>query len=278
MPRDLAGRAIIITGASAGIGAATALACARAGMNLVLNARRADALEIVANQCRALGRQVECIAGDITDAGVNTQLLDAATTRLGGSYAVFANAGYGFHQATHEMSGADLRRIFEVNFFSGVDLLSQAARRVIAAGSSTPPTDGPRAHLLMCSSALAKFTLPYFAAYSATKAAQNHICRAMRLELRSHRIEVSSVHPITTETEFFNPETLVRQGIRAHQPKMNAPRAMVQRPQLVADAIVRALHHPRPEVWTSTLARIPAVIFAAFPRLFDSVARRIVGG
>ena len=78
MARDLTDQVIVITGASSGIGAATAVACARAGMDVVLNGRDAVRLEEVARQVRATGRGAEPVAGDITDAGLNTRLLDAA--------------------------------------------------------------------------------------------------------------------------------------------------------------------------------------------------------
>jgi NADP-dependent 3-hydroxy acid dehydrogenase YdfG len=67
MARDLSGKVIVITGASAGIGAATAIECARAGMDVVLNARRAERLEAVAADVRSLGRTAEVVPGDITD-------------------------------------------------------------------------------------------------------------------------------------------------------------------------------------------------------------------
>ncbi len=265
MARPLAGQVVIITGASSGIGAATAIACARAGMNVVLNARRPERLAAVAAQIGQLGRHAATVAGDAADEHLPDRLLDTATQRFGRFDVVFANAGYGQHAAMHEMDEADLRRIFEVNFFAANRLLCTAARRLI---SQQRP-----GHLLMCSSAVAKFPLPTFAAYSATKAAQNHVCRAMRIELRPHRIEVASVHPITTRTEFFD-EVAHRSGHTASPvaPGRGLPRWLIQRPEDVANAVVRCLRHPRPEVWTSHTVRLFAALVTAFPRLFDALA------
>ena len=78
MPRDLTGKVIVITGASSGIGAATALACAQAGMDCVLNARRADRLEQVAQGVRGLGRRAVAIPGDVRRDSDVQQLVDAA--------------------------------------------------------------------------------------------------------------------------------------------------------------------------------------------------------
>ncbi|MEW6251453.1 MAG: SDR family NAD(P)-dependent oxidoreductase [Planctomycetota bacterium] len=263
MSRDLKNRTIVITGASSGIGAATALACARAGMDLLLNGRDAARLGAVADQIRQLGRRVQVVAADVTQPGLSGRLLDIADETLDGFYAVFANAGYGFKRPSHETSAQELRRIFEVNFFSACDLVTEAARRLLARGE--------RGHLLMCSSAVAKFTLPSFAAYSATKAAQNHFCRAMRMELRPHGIEVASVHPVTTATGFFV-RAAAESGSAA---AARGPGPFVQRPERVARAVVRCLRRPRPEVWTSFPARLAAGLVTVFPSLLDLLARRL---
>ena len=152
--------------------------------------------------------------------------------------------------------------MFDVNFFASVDLLRAAANRLLKAER--------QGHLLMCSSCLSKFALPNHSAYSATKAAQNAVCSAMRLELKHHGVYVSSVHPITTTTEFFevsarlsgcNP---VKADLSNHSPKM-----FVQPPQRVARAVVKCLRKPCPEVWTSHIVRTVAGIMTAFPRFYD---------
>jgi short-subunit dehydrogenase len=233
-------------------------------MNVVLNGRRADRLERVASDVARSGRSTETVVGDVCAPGMSARLLDAAEQRFGGFDVVFANAGYGLNRPMHELGESDLRRIFDVNFFAATDLLCQAARRLIAAHRP--------GHLLMCSSSIAKFSLPTFAAYSATKAAQNHVCRAMRLELRPHGIEVASVHPITTRTEFFaTAAQLSGQALGAAGPDQ-LPRWLVQSPERVARAVVARLRKPQPEVWTSTFVRIVAGVVTIFPSLLDRVA------
>lgn len=268
MAHDLTDKTIVITGASSGIGAATALACAQAGMHCLLNGRDATRLEEVAQQVRNAGRKAVCVPGDILDDGLNARLLDAAEAELGGFYAVYANAGYGFKQPAHLLEDERLRRIFDVNFFAANDLLRQAARRLIAANRP--------GHLLMCSSVVAKFTMINFSAYSATKAAQNHVCRAMRLELQPFRIAVSSVHPTTTRTPFFI-RSAQASGQQSADPERvfdDVPRWLLQTPAQVARAIVRCLKHPRPEVWPHTITRWAAGLITLFPRLGDIIGRR----
>ncbi len=266
MARNLTDQVVVITGGSSGIGAATAIACAQAGMDVLLNGRRADRLAEVADQVRQAGRQAEVVAGDVTEPGLNARLLDRAQARFGRFDVVFANAGYGFKKATHETELAELRAIFEVNFFAGVELLRDAARRLIAARRP--------GHLLMCSSAVAKFTLRDFAAYSATKAAQNHVCRAMRMELRPHQIEVASVHPVTTRTEFFTRAAEHSGGPVLPAGGLRPPASwFVQLPERVARAVVACLRHPRPEVWTSFTTRLAAGMMTVCPRLMDVLGR-----
>lgn len=265
MARDLAGKVIVITGASSGIGAVTGIECARAGMDVVLNARREERLEAIAREIRGLARGAEVVAGDVTEAGFENRLLDAATQRFGSFYAVLANAGYGIYRRVHEMSEEGLRQIFEVNFFAPTRLLSEAARRLIAAGRA--------GHLLMTSSAAAKFATANTGAYSATKAAQNHVCREMRLELRPYRIEVSSIHPIMTRTEFF--EAAIERsgpGSESENQLERSPSFLVQTPEVVARAVVHCLRYPVAEVWTSRTVETLAGVMTAFPALADEVA------
>ncbi len=268
MARSLTDQVIVITGAGSGIGAATALACAGAGMDVVLTGRRVERLEQVADQVRRRSRAAEVIAGDVTDPGHSERLLDAAQKRFGRCDVVFANAGYGFSIPAHKLEMSELRRIFEVNYFAACELISLAARRLLA--------ERRPGHLLMCSSALAKFTLANCSAYSATKAAQNHFCRAMRMELRSTGIAVSSVHPITTRTEFFDVATRCEgREPDPTQPFGRGPAWFLQSPERVASAIVRCLRRPRPEVWTSTITRLAAGVITAFPSLLDAMGRKV---
>lgn len=250
---SLHGRSIAITGASSGIGAATALACAQAGMNVAIMARRPGRLAEVAARCRGLGVKAIVIEGDVTDAAANNRLIEQSVDAFGSLYAVYANAGYGIEKPFHEMTDAEMREIFETNFFGTLGTIRPALAHML-----TRPFDGdarkmPRGHILICSSCLAKMTLPRYGAYSATKAAQNHIGRAMRLELEAKGIAVSTVHPISTTTELFD---VVKK--RSDRPELagHTPRAFTQSAETVAACTVACLRRPKPEVWTGIRGRI----------------------
>jgi len=264
MSKSLEGKVGVITGASSGIGAATARAMARAGMNVVLMARRADRLAEVAESVQALGQRAHVVVGDVADPAHVAVLLDTAERAYGRFDVVFANAGYGLERPIHEMTERELREIFEVNFFSSVALLREAAIRLLRAKQT--------GHLVMCSSCVSKFSMPDYGAYAASKAAQESVSRAMRFELADDGIEVSSVHPITTATEFFD-RSAQRSGIpRAGAPD-HAPKWMVQSPDQVARAIMACLRRPRAEIWTSHIVRFASALFTAFPSTLDLAMR-----
>ena len=250
----------IITGASSGIGAATAIEAARHGMDCVITARREDKLNHVADGVRGLGRRCEIVVGDVIEPGMSERLLHAAQRAFGRFDAVFANAGYGLDRQMLETTERELRDMFEVNFFAGVDLLQKAARRLIAQGRP--------GHLLMCSSCIAKFTVPGSGGYCSTKAAQNHFCRAMRMELRARHIQVASVHPIGTETE-FSEASAKRSGAATRESGPHTPRIFMQSSERVARAVIRCLKRPKPEVWTSFPMRMASGFFVMFPRVAD---------
>jgi len=268
MSRSLKDKVAIVTGASSGIGLATAREMAKEGMRLVLSARRGDRLQAIADEIHARGGKVELVVGDVADPSMHARLLDAAESRYGAFDVVFSNAGYGSEQGLLDLDADAVRRMFEVNFFASTDLVRESAQRLVAAKR--------QGHLLVCSSALAKFTLPYFGVYAATKAAQAMVARSLRFELEPFGIEVSSVHPITTLTEFFDQAQV--QAVRHHgegnRVPQHAPKLFVQPPERVAKAIIRCLKRPTSEVWTSHTVRLSTGLLNAFPWLLDAVLRR----
>jgi len=100
----------------------------------------------------------------------------------------------------------------------------------------------------------------------------------MRLELARYNIEVSSVHPITTTTEFFDVSNRLSGKTSGSNVPDHASKMFVQTPETVARAIVKCLRKPRPEVWTSHIVRSVAGVMTAFPRFFDLVVRKQAKG
>lgn len=262
MAVDLRGKPIVIAGASSGIGRATALACARAGMPVVLGARRVEKLEEAAREIGALGGRAAVVECDVSVDGGGERLVEVCDERFGPVYAAYANAGYGFEAGVLETGMERWRAIFETNFFGTLRLLEAAAPVMAREG---------RGHILICSSCLGLFPTPLYSAYTATKAAQHHVGRAMDVEWRARGVRVSTVHPIGTRTEFFDKADAASEEAKYTK---RTPRFAMQSPEKVAGAIVKCLRRPKPEVWTSWPTRAAICASALFPRATDAFLRR----
>ena len=265
---DLSGKRILITGGGTGIGAATAIEAARAGMQVMVTGRRSEPLDRVVTMIRDQGGDAVACVGDVASEGASQKMLTAMREAFGGTDAIFANAGYGLEKPVLETEDSDVRRIFEINLISAVDLLRHGGLEMRAAGRP--------GHLLGCSSILGKFTLPGYGLYSATKAALTHVCRSMRADLSGTGISVSSVHPVTTKTEFF--DVAFQSSGAGHGPALradgtpkHAPRMFVQPPETVARAVIRGLRRPRAEIWTSFGGRVANGVFELVPPIYDLV-------
>lgn len=261
---DLADRPIVISGASSGIGRATALACASAGMPVTLAARRADRLESLAQQIINQGAKAIAVPCDVADQSQAQRVIDATIDAFGSIYAVFANAGYAYQDSALG-DESRIRALIDTNLFGSLNLIRPAIAHMQEQG---------RGHVLFCSSCLSKIALPNYAAYCATKAMQEHFARALRLELNGTHIHVSSVHPIATTSELRD-RIAERSASRTEASRTRAtPKTRAQPPQRVARAVVNALRHPRAEVWTSVRAHAAFRLAAAFPGLGEWVIRR----
>ena len=268
--RDLVGKRFLITGGGTGIGAATAVLAANQGMKVMVTGRRAEPLEAVVAGIRSQGGEAAHFVRDVAGDGASEAALEAIRSAWGGVDAVFANAGYGIEKPVLESDDEDLRRIFEVNVFAAVDLLRRSGTMMLEEGSP--------GHLLGCSSILGKFTLPRYGLYSSTKAALTHVCRSMRAELAGSGIAVSTVHPVTTRTEFF--DVAMRSSGDGHGPALredgtprHAPRLFIQPPERVAKAVLRCLRRPRAEAWTTFPGRLANGVFEFLPPIYDLVLR-----
>lgn len=261
--KELTNQVIFITGASAGIGRATALACAQSGMDVIATARRLDRLEALVKEIESLGRRGLAIPCDVADEQAVVDAINKGRDHFGRLDVVMANAGYGLERPVERLDDETIRRIFEVNFFGTMSVI-RAAVPIFRTQKS--------GHILITSSCVSRFTLPYLGAYTATKAAQTQIARSLRLELAPDGINVSVIHPITTRTEFFDVAAdhsgQPREGVPRHAPKM-----FVQPASRVADAVVRCLRKPVPEVWTSVIVRLVCGAMVAFPRFQDFCLR-----
>lgn len=256
---DPTGKPIAITGASSGIGAATAVACARAGMPVALAARRTDKLDALVDLIKSDGGKAISVACDVTNPDDCTRLVDETTSAFGSIYSVFANAGFGEKNDLLDMPEDSLREMFEVNLFGTLNTIRPAIEQM------KPNKSG---HVLICTSCLSALPSPGYSIYSATKSAQHHIGRALGIELEETGIEVTTVHPVRTRSEFFDTMEK-RQGTKRNPAKKDKG----QPPELVARRVLSALRSPRPELWMSESARRGFLVAAHLPKLTNRLLR-----
>ena len=259
MARDLTNKVILITGASSGIGQATALKCAGAGMRVSLVARRGDKLQKLAAQVAGMGHKAHYFSADVRNTNDLKQAFADCWSTFGRLDAVFANAGYGQIVNVLDMTEMDERAMFETNYFG----TTRALRMAVPLMRQT--TDGLN-HLLVCSSAASEIGLPTLGVYSATKAAQDSVAGALRAELHDEGFRVTSVHPIGTKTGFMQ--------VAGETENKNTPVALQQTPEKVARHIVASLRRPRPEVWPSRLTRFGLALGTLSPRFASWAMRR----
>ncbi len=255
----------VITGASAGIGRALAEALAAGGARLALAARRADRLDALN---RALGGGHLVVPTDVADRGQCESLVGRAVAHFGRLDSLVCNAGYGILRPVAGTSAEEMQAIFQANLFGTLDCI----RAAIPLMRRQEPRGGWRGQVVIVSSVVARRGLPYFGAYSATKAAQLSLAEAMRIELRPEQIAVTSVHPIGTDTEFGDVSASLSAGRR---PTTHSE--IRQSARDVARAIVRGIERPRPEVWPFRPTRWGVGLATLLPSLADRVlAKRVI--
>lgn len=245
-------RTVVITGASAGIGAELARQLAAAGHRLVLAARRADALDAVAAECRTMGAAgVHPVVADVTRRADVDRVAAEAVRAFGGFDAWVNNAGRGITRPVLALSDADLDEMMGVNVKSALYGMQAACAHFLAAGP-----DRAHGHVINVSSFLAR--VPYVSArsaYSAAKAAVNSLSLALAAELRAMGaagVHVSVVMPAMVRTEFGrNALGGMPNTSAGAPPAVPADAPPPQSPAEVAAAIAALLDDPRPVCYTN---------------------------
>lgn len=263
MADQLLDKVLIVTGASSGIGAATAVEAGRAGVRVVVAARRREKLEEVAEQIRVNGGQVLVVPTDVGDPLQVREMIDRTLKQFGRVDVLFANAGFGhFHRFLDESHTDIERQMWRVNYFGAMECIRVATQAMIR--NDFAP--GHRGHVLICSSIVGLSGLPYYGSYAATKGALHALACSLRCELAEHGIQVTTVYPVGTDTGFSD---AVRQMSGTDSTKSNTPQALMQSSEHVARRVVACLgrRSPPPEVWPSRLGHLGAAIWTLFPRL-----------
>jgi NADP-dependent 3-hydroxy acid dehydrogenase YdfG len=233
MSKPLSGKIALVTGASSGIGAATALELAKAGATVAVSARRADRLTGLVADIEALGGAALALPGDMAVEADAIKAVEDTVARFGRIDILINSAGV---MQAGGIEGADLaefRRVYEINVFGTLYTCAAAVPHMIAQGVGD---------IVNVTSLAGRKGGPETNAYSGSKHAANSMTDAMRQELGGKNIRVSILMPGATSTEvaenISNPNW--RTAIRAHVGKEGAVK-----PEEIGQTIVFMLSLPR---------------------------------
>ena len=193
MAGKLNGKVAIITGASAGIGEASAKALAAEGAELVVTARREERLKKLVNELNALGTKSVYVAGDACEEETARKTIQAAIDNFGRIDILLNNAGMGIYKDLVDTSLEEYDTMMDTNMRSGFLFTRYAVPHMIKQGEGT---------VLMLSSMAGVYGFPGEAVYCATKFAQVGFAQALDKELRTKGIKVGVICPGGVKTEF----------------------------------------------------------------------------
>jgi short-subunit dehydrogenase len=190
---DWRGKWALVTGASAGLGAAFARQLAARGVNLVLTARRQDRLEALAGEVRAAGVAAEVYAADLARPGAAAEIFAFTEARGLEIEILINNAGFGGYGEFHRQPRERLTAMVQVNCAAVTELAHLYLPAMVARR---------RGWMLVISSAAGFQAVPYITTYAATKAFDLLFAEGLAYELKPYNVVVTALCPGSTHTEF----------------------------------------------------------------------------
>lgn len=222
--RDLTGQVVAITGASAGIGAASARALAAQGAKVVLGARRVERLNSMVEDLNGAALAVEM---DVRDPEASHRLVASGIAEFGGLDALVANAGIGAYGGIMDLSDEKLAEMMDINVAGTVWPIRAAVPHFLEKGEGD---------IVIVASVAGLRGAGDEAVYAATKFAQVGLAGGLDRELRDKNIRVSTICPGGTATEFA-----MGAGRTPDMPGLDN----MMRPENIADAVVTVLSQPK---------------------------------
>jgi len=245
------GKVAIVTGASSGIGRATALAMAEQGGWVALASRNGEALSTFAEELKRQGRQVIVIPTNVTQREQVEALVEEVLAQWGRVDILISNAGEYIRAPITDLDPADLQRSLDVNFFGGVYCVKAVLPHMLAKKSG---------HIVFVTSMDGKIGLPPDAPYVSAKFALTGFCEVLRQEVHDSGIAVTNVLPGRVDTVMI--EDLKFAWI---SPKIS--------PESVAAAILNGIRKRKPIVIVPPQAKLLYYINVFAPTLSDRLSR-----
>jgi NADP-dependent 3-hydroxy acid dehydrogenase YdfG len=230
---DLTGRVAAITGASSGIGEATALALARAGAAVALAARRSDRIDALAERIESEGGRALALATDVTDETQANRFIEQTKSQLGRVDILVNNAGVMLLGPVVGADTGEWRRMIEVNLL-GLLYCTHAALPIMGEQGS--------GHIINVSSVAGRFARFGSAVYNLTKFGVNAFSEALRQELVQANVKVTVIEPgmVATELGGHNTNPMVLEALESLRKEVGEPLTSGD----IADAIVYTVTAP----------------------------------
>jgi short-subunit dehydrogenase len=258
--KPLKDQVIVVTGASSGIGLATARAAAREGARLVLAARSARALDGIVAEIFSEGGEAISVTCDVADRGQVEALAQAALRRFGRIDTWINNAGLSIYGRLEEVSESDSRRLFDINYWGVVHGSLAALPHLKKSGGA----------LINVGSEVSEAVVPLQGMYSASKHAVKGFTDALRVEVvdvDKAPISITLIQPTAVDTPF--PQHA--RNYMDSEPKLPSPTI---EPEDVAKAILRAATHPTRDKKVGAMAKLGTAIAKVAPRLGDKMSAK----
>lgn len=250
---------LVITGASSGIGLATADLAAERGAKLVLAARSKATLERIVQRYAAEGGEAIAVTADVGDRAQVARIAEAAISRFGRIDTWVNDAGVSVYGLLEEVSEEDSRRLFDTNFWGVVNGSLEALPYLKAGGGA----------LINIGSEVSEAVIPLQGMYSASKHAVKGFTDALRIELQLEKapVSVTLIEPTAVNTPY-------PQHAKNYTDREAALPTPQIEPKRVAEAILDAAIHPRREVKVGMMARINTSMSHLVPTIADWMASK----
>jgi short-subunit dehydrogenase len=248
---------IVITGASSGIGLATAEAAAKKGAKLVLTARSEQTMESVVAKLTASGVEAIFVPADVADRGQLQAVADAAIRRFGRIDTWINNAGVSIYGRLEQVTEQDSRRLFDTNFWGVVNGSLVALPSLRAGGGA----------IINVGSEVSDAVIPLQGMYSASKHAVKGFTDALRVEVQEvdqAPVAITLIQPTAVDTPF--PQH--GRNYMDKEPKLPTPQI---EPEKVADAILEAACKPTREAKVGVVAKLNATV----AKLSQTIANKL---
>jgi short-subunit dehydrogenase len=251
---------IVITGATSGIGLATARLAAEQGAKLVLAARGEDALRRLSDRIRTTGGEAVFAAVDVGHPDSAAKLATLAQDSFGGFDTWVNNAGVSIYGRLEDVPIEDMRRLFDTNYWGIVYGSLEAVKHLKEKGGA----------LVNVGSVISDRAVPLQGGYSASKAAVKGFTDTLRMELEHEGapISVTLVKPGPIDTPYLNHAKNYMDAEPTHVPPVYSPES-------VARAILHAAAHPMRDVFVGGAAKGMSFFGQRTPKLTDKAMERV---